>query len=328
MPGQRLLYMLFGFLEIFGGLALLVLGGEGLVRGAVTVARALKVPLMIIGLTIVSYGTALPELIISARATAIGYPEIALGNIIGSNITNIFLVLGITTLIFPMAVNHRIIRQDAPLLLGVAAAFVAFCLDQELSEIEALILLAISIAYTVYKIIKSRTERDAELYREIKEETNLHIPVWRAVLYIPAGAVLLSVGSEILIKGGIDLAGELGVSQGVIALTVFAFGSSMPELVTGIIAARHKHSDIALGNIIGSNLFNLTFIAGLCGVIYTIPVPEQFMRVDLYILLGATALLWLVMMTSRTIFRWQGALFLIAYVAYIGFHYYNVGITE
>lgn len=328
MPGQRLLHMLFGFLEIFGGLALLVLGGEGLVRGAVTIARWLKVPMMIIGLTIVSYGTALPELIISGRATAIGYPEMAIGNIIGSNLTNIFLVLGVTTLIFPMAANHRIIRQDAPLLLGVAAAFIAFCLDGELSEIEALVLLGISVAYTVYKIIKSRTERDAELYREIKEETDLQIPLWRAFIYIVAAGVLLAFGADILIKGGIDLAGELGVSQGVIALTVFAFGSSMPELVTGIIAARHKHSDIALGNIIGSNLFNLTFIAGLCGAIYSIPVTEQIMKIDLYVLLGATAALWFCMMTSRTIYRWQGALFLIAYVAYVGFHYYNGAITD
>ncbi|MFO1243433.1 MAG: calcium/sodium antiporter [Rickettsiales bacterium] len=320
--------MLFGFLEIFGGLALLVLGGEGLVRGAVTIARHLGVPLMIIGLTIVSCGTALPELMISARASSMGYSEMALGNIIGSNITNIFLVVGLTAILCPIAVTHKIIRQDAPLLLGVAAAFIAFCLDDELSRIEALILLGISIAYTIYTILKAKADNDAVLLKEIEEETNLQIPVWRAGFYLLAGLALLVGGSEILIKGGIDLAGNLGVSQAVIALTVFAFGSSLPELVTGIIAARHKHSDIALGNIIGSNLFNLTIVAGVSGSIYTIPVSEPFMKIDLFVLGGAVALLWGFMMLSRTIYRWQGALFLAAYVAYIAFRYYNGGILE
>lgn len=315
--------MFAGFLEIFGGLALLVLGGEGLVRGAVAIARRLGVPLAVIGLTIVAYGTALPELMISVRANAQGYSEMALGNILGSNMTNILLVLGVTAMIFPIAVHHTLIRQEGPLLLGVAAAFIAFCLDGELSRPESGLLLAISVAYTIYIVIRAKGDRDEVLRKEIEEETNLHIPSWRAALYILAGVALLAAGSKILIEGGIDLAGTLGVSQSVIALTVFAFGSSLPELVTSIIAARHKHSDIALGNIIGSNLFNLTVIGGICGEMYTLPITDDFQRYDLYLLGGVTALLWLFMIASRQIRRWQGALFLLGYAAYLFIHYYH-----
>lgn len=315
--------MFAGFLEIFGGLALLVLGGEGLVRGSVTVARRLGVPLLVIGLTIVAYGTALPELIISVRANAMGYSELALGNIIGSNLTNILLVLGIAAVIFPIAANHKLIRQEGPLLLGVAAAFIAFCLDNQLSRWESGVLLVISIAYTIHMIVRATAERDEVLLQEIEEETNLNIPSWRAVVYIALGIALLAFGSQILIQGGIDLAGTLGVSQSVIALSVFAFGSALPELVTSIIAARHKHSDIALASIIGSNLFNLTVIGGICGVMYTVPVTDQFLRYDLYVLGGVTALLWLFMMASRRIGRWQGVLFLVGYIAYISIHYYH-----
>lgn len=315
--------MFAGFFEIFGGLALLVLGGEGLVRGTVALARRLGVPLIVIGLTIVAYGTALPELLISVRANAMGFSELALGNILGSNITNILLVLGVAAVIFPIATNHKLIRQEGPLLLGVAAAFIAFCLDGELSRLESSLLLAISVAYTIYIIMKAKADHDDVLLQEIEEETNLNIPLWRAVFYIIAGIILLAIGSRILIQGGIDLAGTLGVSQSVIALTVFAFGSSLPELVTSIIAARHRHSDIALGNIIGSNLFNLTVIGGICGVMYTVPITDEFQRYDLYLLGGVTALLWFFMMASRQIGRWQGMLFLVGYATYIGIHYYH-----
>lgn len=315
--------MLLGLLKIFGGLALLVLGGEGLVRGAIVLTRRLRVPPLVIGLTIVTYGVAIPELIISARATAQGYSEFAFGTILGSSMSNALLVLGIAALLCPIAVTHRLIRQEGPILLGVAAIFVLLCLDGTLGHVDAAILLLLGIAYSVFIIRQTMREKDEALIADIEKEAVSVLPLWAAILLLPVAVGLLLYGSKILFDGGIEVAGTLGIAQSVVALTVFGFAACLPELVTAIAAARHGRADFILGNVIGSNLFNLTFIAGISGIAYTIPLADQNLLSSMYLLGGVSLLLWMMMTGFRTLARWQGGVLIALYLAYLAVTYYN-----
>ena len=304
-------------LEIIGGLVLLFGGGEVLVRGSVGIARSFGMPIIVIGLTIVAYGTSAPELVVSMQAAMKGSPDIALGNVIGSNISNILLVLGVSSLIFPIACKTN--KRDTLVMIGVTALLIAMSFDGELGRIDGLILVSAIIAYT---IVVFKTTRNPE---ESVEDEILHIkmPVWKGLLYIFIGVALLIIGSDLLVEGGITIARSIGVSEAVIGLTIVAVGSSAPELITSVVAAFRRHSDIAVGNIIGSNIVNIMGILGTTSAISPIVVDEKFLRVDYWVLLGVTILMVVSLKTGKHISRIEGGLFFAGYIAYTVFQFYG-----
>ncbi len=317
--------MLYTSLLVIIGLAILVGGGEALVRGAIALARRLGVPTLVIGLTIVSFGTSAPEMVISVQAVLSGYPDIALGNIIGSNLANTLVVLGVAALITPIAVHSKLVARDAPVLLAATVLLVVFCLGGLISRPEAGIFLVIVLYYTWHILRSAKSGGEQELIEEIKEETAVDMPLWLSLLYVVAGCGLLVFGSDMLVHSSATLARMLGVPEAVIGLTILAVGSSAPEMVTSIVAARRGHSDIALGNVVGSNLFNICAIGGVAVMIHPIAVAKQFLTGDLWILLFITAALVLFMLTGRRITRREGLVLCSLYVAYAVWLYY---ITE
>ena len=311
------------FLQVIGGLAVLVLGGETLVRGAVAFANRLGVPPLVVGLTIVSFGTSAPELVISLEAVLTDHPDIALGNIIGSNIANILLVLGVTALIYPIAVDAKLVKRDTPLMMGATVLFMFFCSNKLLGRAEAAIFLVIIVIYMIHIFRSVRRGDEKELQAELESETNIQLSFPRSLIYIVLGATCLVVGSDILVEGAVVVARMIGVPEAVIGLTILAVGSSAPEMVTAVVAAYRRHADIALGNIVGSNLFNITVIGGTAAMVRPIPVAQQFVETDIWIMLAVTMGLISFMLTGRRISRPEGGILFAGYVAYNIWLYYN-----
>ncbi len=315
--------VMISLVQVIGGLVLLVAGGESLVRGAVGFANALGVPALVIGLTIVSFGTSAPEMVISLQAVLTGHPDISLGNIIGSNIANILLVLGATAIVYPIAVDAKLVRRDTPLMLGATVLFMFFCNGGMLARYEATIFLIIIVLYTLHIFRSVKRGDEAELAEELEEGTSVEMSIWKAGIFIGTGALLLILGSDVLVDGSVTLARTIGVPEAVIGLTILAVGSSAPEMVTCLVAAYRKHADIALGNIVGSNLFNITVIGGTAAMVKPIPVADQFIQTDNWIMLGVTMVLISFMLTGRKITRAEGVILFTGYVAYSGWLYYN-----
>lgn len=308
-------------IQIIGGLILLVSGGDVLVKGAVGLARNLGISAVVIGLTVVAFGTSAPEMFISFQA-ANDHPDIAIGNVIGSNIANILLVLGATTLIAPIVVHKRIARRDGLIMLAIALLFTGLALDGLFSLLEGIAFLAIIIAYTVSTIRYVHTHKtEPDLVEEIEAETNVRLSMPRAILYCLAGIVLLTVGSEVLIDGSVMLARQFGLSEAVIGATIIAVGSSTPELVTSVMAAIRRHADIGLANVVGSNIFNATAVIGLAALASPLPVTQQFLGVDLWIMLGVTALFFVAMLARKQIGRVEGGVMITSYAVYAGWQY-------
>lgn len=306
------------YLTLIVGLVLLVAGGEGFVRGSVAIARRLGLSSLLIGLTLVGFGTSLPELVTSVQAALDGAPGIAVGNVVGSNIANILLILGVTALIFPVVVDKGVLRRDGVVLVVSSLALLAIVLIGSLNRIAGTILVALLIAYVIYSYFADKKGQAEPSLREEVEATGGHQPLWLSLLFVVAGLGLTIFGARLLVSSAVAIATDLGVSETVIGLTVVAIGTSLPELVTSVIAAIRRHTDLALGNVIGSNIFNVFLILGTTALVQPIPVPPEIARLDVWVVLAATALLLVFSFTSRRIVRWEGAAFLIAYFAYIG----------
>lgn len=304
-------------LQVFGGLAVLVIGAEALVRGAVAAANALRVPPMVIGLTIVSFGTSAPELFIGIQASLQDYPALALGTVIGSNTANMLLVLGIAAVIHPIAVNDPLIRRDMPALLVASVLLLAFCYDGVLDRSEAGMFLLMVASYTFHIYMTARSGADKALAHELCEEATVRMPEWKAGLSVAVGLALLIAGSNTLISGSVALAGLLGASEAAIGLTVLAFGASLPELFTSVFAALRKQPDIALGNVIGSCLFNITCIGGAAAAVSPLAVDPHLLSLDIPVMLAATALLALFAFTGSKIVRLEGWVLLSGYMVYL-----------
>lgn len=306
------------YLTLIAGLVLLVAGGEGFVRGSVAIARRLGMSSLLIGLTLVGFGTSLPELVTSVQAALDGAPGIAVGNVVGSNIANILLILGITALIYPILVDKAVLRRDGLVLVIAALAALAIVMIGNLGRIAGVVLIVMLVAYVIYSYFadrKAQTSPDAQA--EI-ESTGGHQPMPVSILFVVAGLALTIFGARLLVSSAVEIATALGVSETIIGLTVVAVGTSLPELVTSVIAAVRRHTDLALGNILGSNIFNVLFILGATALVQPIPVPPEIARLDIWVMLGATALLLAFAYTGREIVRWEGIAFLIAYIAYVG----------
>jgi cation:H+ antiporter len=308
---------------IAGGFAALILGGSLLVQGAVGLAQRLGVSPMIIGLTLVGFGTSMPEMVTSLQAAFAGSPGIAVGNVIGSNIANILLILGAAALLRPMLIQPNAFWRDGPVLLAVTLLCVGMVLYGEITRGFALILLAGLAAYTAGTILSERRKptEAAGLY-EVEAALLPDTPrgsVLRDLLTLLIGMAITIAGARALVAGAISLATAYQVPEALIGVTIVAIGTSLPELVTSVIAARRGQSDVALGNVIGSNIFNILAILGTTAALKPLAVQAQFIALDIWVMTGATLLLLLFARTGWRIGRREGVLLLAGYLGYTGF---------
>jgi cation:H+ antiporter len=302
------------------GLVLLFVGGEGLVRGAAALALRLGLPPLVVGLTVVAFGTSAPELVVSINAAFEGHGAIAIGNVIGSNSLNIGLILGVTALIYPLKVQLQLLRLDLPIMLGVSVLAVGLLVDLHVSRIEGALLFAGLLGYTTFTVIQARKARTSPTVRAEFAEAMPEVrgSIWRDLLFVGAGLALLIAGSHFLVDGAVILARSFGISEAVIGLTIVAVGTSMPELVACLVAAVKKEPDIALGNIIGSNIFNLLGILGAAALVE--PLSGVGIRMsDLYVMFGFSIVLLPILLSGRKMQRWEGALVLASYLGYLAY---------
>ncbi len=313
--------MILPSLAIVGGFMLLVWSADRFVEGAAATARHAGMPSLLIGMVIVGFGTSAPEMVVSAMAALDGSPTLALGNALGSNITNTGLILGLTALVSPIAVQSKIVRRELPLLLLISLVTGLLLWNGALSRLEALGLLAGFFALIGWSIAEGLRNRHDPLASEVEQELEAHaMPLGRAVFWLVAGLLLLIVSSRVLVYGAVSIAGALGISELIIGLTVVALGTSLPELAASVIAARRGEHDIAIGNIVGSNMFNLLAVIGIAGAIHPLSsIAAEVLYRDWLTMVGLTLLL-LVMafgfVGQGRINRLEGLVLLGCYVAY------------
>ncbi|MGY6568328.1 MAG: calcium/sodium antiporter [Salinarimonas sp.] len=307
------------------GFVLLLVGGEYLVRGAVSIARSFGISPMVIGLTLVGFGTSAPELVASINAALKGSPGIAIGNVVGSNIANVFLVLGIAALIFPLATNREAYRRDGPVLILATAILVLMVLAGEIGRIAGAIGLVLLIAYTSFTWWSDRRSLDAGAVMHGQEAEEIdEIPqsrMWVALLMAAGGMAAVLYGADLLVDGAIGIARGFGLSEAVIGLTIVAIGTSLPELATAVIAAWRRHADVAFGNIVGSCIFNIFGILGVTALVMPLAVPAEIARFDVWVAALAAIVFVIFAMTGWRIGRREGAVLSLLYVAYIAIQF-------
>ncbi len=304
------------------GLAILVSGGEFLVRGATSMALRMRISRLVVGLTIVAFGTSAPELFVSIQSALSGSPDLTMGNVIGSNICNLALVLGVTAVIFPVQVHTDSIRIDWPVVMGSSVLLYLLVLGNLISSVEGLLFIILLVVYTVFIIKRSRRKtrevqnlQNLDADSEIPETPSAHL--WKDILFIVLGTVGLAIGSDLLVKASQSLALQLGITERIIGITLLALGTSLPELITSVIASFKKQTDIAFGNLIGSNIFNILSILGITSLIRSIPVNDIIIHTDIIWMLGITFLILPMMLYKRRIGRLEGATLLVIYLLYI-----------
>ena len=315
---------------LLGGLVLLVIGGELLVRGAVAIAGKLGVSPLMIGLTIVGMGTSMPELAASLQAALSGSPGIALGNIVGSNIANSLLILGVAALLAPIAVARGTLWRDGGIGVLAAVALLAIGMTTGLGRAAGVVLIAAMLGYLflAYRQEKAAGGHSAALEKAealegiepaLKPGESPSAGWGLSLFFLLAGLGCIVGGGTLLVGAAVDLAIEFGMSETLVGLTIVAVGTSLPELVTSAVAALRKQSEVALGNVLGSNIYNVFFIGGVTGAIAPTPVPETLVRFDLPILIGVSLAVMALAWTGARLSRWEGAALVAAYCAYLGF---------
>lgn len=307
------------------GFILLVAGGEVLVRGAVELAQRLRVSAFVIGAVVIGFGSSMPELVTSLEAAFLGVPGIAIGNIVGSNIINILVVIGLASVVAPIAITGKHVRLDTIIVCALSAAFVAVCTVLQLTPTVGVLFLAVLAIYLTYSI---RREMQATALgpdgsaadsdrAEIENGSSVQRTNWLTWASILGGFVLLVMGGHLVVDSAVSLAKTVGVSEAIIGLTVVAFGTSLPEIVTALIAAFRRHADVAIGNVLGSCVFNLLAIGGAIAILSPANVPAEIVRFDNLVMLAATGLLLAAVCLSRQIGRPLGAVFLTGYATYL-----------
>jgi cation:H+ antiporter len=310
------------YLELVAGFLLLVAGGDSLVRGAVAIARRIGVSPLLIGLTLVGFGTSTPELLTSVQAALAGSPGIAVGNVVGSNTANILLILGIAALISPLRTSPHAFRRDGTVVLLSALACVGVVLFGRLDRPIGVVLVMLLIAYIVYTYRRERVVHDASAAMHEAEASAAEpapTRLWVATLFTLGGMALTVLGARFLVDGAIELARAAGISETIVGLTIVAVGTSLPELVTSVMAAVRRQSDVAFGNIVGSNIYNVLGILGVTAIVRPIPVPPEIARLDIWVMLAATVLLLVFSVTGWRVTRTEGGVLLAAYIAYVGY---------
>lgn len=303
------------YIFLLTGFLLLLLSGDFLVRGSVSLAGHFKVSKLVIGVVVVSFGTSAPELVVSLDAALKGHPDIAIGNVIGSNIANIALVLGLTAIILPIKVKKKAIHFDWAVMMGISILLFVFSLNFELQFYEGIIFIAVLGAFIFRSIYKSRKENLKSLEESIKPKHNLFV----SFLLVALASVGLIYGADFLVKGASSIATKMGVDERIISVTVIALGTSLPELATSIAAAIRKELDIFIGNIIGSNIFNILAILGFTSIIKSIDINPMVLKFDIYWMLGISLLLFIFILPLRKamVTRWKGLVFVGIYLTYI-----------
>ena len=305
------------YLQVIGGFFLLLGGAEIMMRGAVGLSERFSVSKLVIGMTVVAFGTSAPELLISLNAALAGSPGLALGNVVGSNIANILLILGAAGLIMPIVSQDGDLRQEGLVLLIGTSAFIALAWRGTIDLFGALVLLILFAAFIYYSFWREKSG-DGHFAEEVSEFEAVPHSLWLAITLLIAGFSGLFFGSEMLIDGGIKIAKVFGVTEAVIGLTIVAFGTSLPELAASVVAAFRKHTDLALGNVVGSNIFNIVGIMGVVGATVPLKVPDRVLYFDMWAMGLATLLLLVYLIGGRPrIGRVEAALFLSVYAAYI-----------
>ncbi|MBL0921100.1 MAG: calcium/sodium antiporter [Phycisphaerales bacterium] len=320
-------------LLLVGGMVLLVAGAESLVRGAGALALRLGLSPLVVGLTVVAFGTSAPELAVSVSAALRGTADLCVGNVVGSNIANIALILGISAMIMPIAVHGSVVKREAPVMLGVSALLPALALlgaagsgtlsGGSIARWEGMLFVAIGVAYTAFLIFMSKRERPevvaayaAGVVREEPLEVSSRRPLMVDLLLIGGGIGLLALGSDWFVDGAVAVARALGVSDLVVGLTVVAVGTSLPELATSVVAALRKQPDMSVGNIVGSNIANLAFILGLTATVTPLSISREVMVRDIPVMLAVSLLCIPLMHTGKRIARPEGLILFLIYIGY------------
>lgn len=301
------------------GLFLLILGGEALVRGASTLATRAGISPLVVGLVVVSAATSAPEFAVTTGAVLRGQPDLALGNVVGSNIVNVLFILGLSAVFAPLVIKRQLVRFDIPFMVAISVLLIVLSFDGEISFIDGIVLLSTLAFHTVVSIILGR--RDANASNPDRETLPLNskpVSLWLALLLLILGIGLLVVGAQALVTGAVDIASSLGISSLVIGLTVVAVGTSLPELATSLVAVRRGETDMAVGNIVGSNIFNIGMVLGLPAILFGegIPVADAMIAIDLPLMLAAALALLPIAFTGFKMARWEGSLFVLLYLAY------------
>ncbi|MCH8862261.1 MAG: calcium/sodium antiporter [Proteobacteria bacterium] len=306
------------YIQVIGGLVLLVFAADFMVRGSISLAQRMGVSTLIIGLTVVAFGTSAPELVVGVDAVLTGVPTLALGNVVGSNIANIWLVVGFPAVVVPFMCNAKRFTHNMMIMLFSTAVFIGFAFTGVFTYWTGLVLLAMLAGFIYFT---SRQREDRETLERVlcdmeglPEKPDSYRVSWALII---GGLIGLVVGAHILVQGSVVIAREMGVSEAVIGLTLVALGTSIPELVTAVVAAARNHCDVAIGNVIGSNIFNLLGIIGVSSQLGDIPVPEGFLKFDLWVMALASLTLLPYAVFGRRIGRLSGLMFCGAYLAYI-----------
>lgn len=317
MDGERG-FIILVYILLLAGLAILFVGGELLVRGAVGAARGLGISPLLIGITLVGFGTSTPELFASVKAALADSPGIAIGNVVGSNIANILLILGITALLAPIAILRDSFRRDGAVMLGATALVGAVLLRDHIGRWMGLFFIALLAAYLVHCYFSEKSGRiESQHAAEAAVIEPVRGPIWRPIVLAILGLAGVIFGARLLVEAAIELAVMSGVSETVIGVSIVAVGTSLPELAASVSAALRRHGDIAIGNILGSNIFNLLFILGATAIIRPLSVPAEILQLDYWVMAGASILLVLVAYTGWQIVRREAVLFLLLYAGYM-----------
>lgn len=300
--------MLVQLLLLVIGFVMLVKGADWFVDGASNIAAKFKIPQLVIGLTIVAMGTSAPEAAVSITAALQGSADITIGNIVGSNILNVLIILGLSAVIVPIAIAKSTVKIETPFLIGVTVVLLLLGLDGTISLVDGLILIALFIVYLLYllRMAKNNPEEPEEM-KSLK--------LWQAIAATVIGLVLIVLGSDFSVDAATEIARMLGLSERFIGLTIVALGTSLPELFTSVTAARKGNADIAIGNIVGSNVFNILFVVGLSSLVTPVPFASNFI-VDTIVATAAVVFLLLATIKKRKLVRWHGIVMLLGYVAY------------
>jgi cation:H+ antiporter len=302
------------------GLVALYFGAEWLVRGGASFAVRLGLTPLMVGLTIVAFGTSSPELIVSSTAAAQGSGAIAIGNVVGSNIFNICLILGLTALVCPMRVQFQLVKYDTPIMVGVAVLFLLFFFDPRITLWEAFAFLAGMIAYTVFNVRMARRQASQPMRQEFDQAVPKPMgALWKDLLLISTGLAVLVLGSRLFVSGSVQLAKLLGVSDAVIGLTIIATGTSLPELASSLMAAFRRQPDIAIGNVVGSNIYNILAILGVSGLIRHPLEGQGVGLIATLFIIGVSCLLLIIAWTGFKLKRWEGAMLLALFGGYLSY---------
>jgi cation:H+ antiporter len=303
------------YLLLLAGFLILIYSGKYLVKSSVAIANRFNIPKIIIGITIVALGTSAPELLVSVSASLKGHPDVAIYNIIGSNISNIAFVLAVASIVYPVTVKRFTLRFDWPVMFGISLLLYGFLLNNELDGVEGLVLLAFIVLVVLMYIYFGKK---GKIRMEVKDESKQmnFLPAFLLIILSSAG---LALGADLLVDNAIIIATDFWMSERVISISLIALGTSIPELTTSVIAALNKESDISIGNIIGSNLFNIGFVLGIVALIRPIPVNPLAVQFDLYVMLGIALLLVIMLIIPKkmVLSRWKGLIIFCTYLAYL-----------